>query len=149
MHFVHMLNNHDYSFRFLLPQAGTPRSRHEVTTQFATCARKYHDMTLVVNQQRAHAPKQMSSPRFSLPRNVRLVVGSTAKLHTAPIGILTPCTNTSHYDRRVISPYQTTRHHLKRMPSRAKCLTHTCRLERPTPICLSYRLGREKVPMVE
>ena len=102
MHFVHMLNNHDYSFRFLLPQAGTPRSRHEVTTQFATCARKYHDMTLVVNQQRAHAPKQMSSPRFSLPRNVRLVVGSTAKLHTAPISNLTPCTHTSHYDRRVI-----------------------------------------------
>ena len=80
---------------------------------------------------------------------VRLVVGSKTKIHTAPIGILTPCTNTSHYDRRVTSPYQTTRHHLKRMPSRAKCLTHTCRLDRPTPICLSYRLGREKVPMVE
>ena len=65
---LHMLNNHDYSFRFLLPQVGTPRSRHEVTTQFATCARKHHDITLVVNQQRAYAPKQMSSPRFSLPR---------------------------------------------------------------------------------
>ena len=47
------------------------------------------------------------------------------------------------------SHYQTTRHHLKRMPSRVKCLTQTCYLDRPTPICLSYCLGREKVPMVE